>query len=190
MADFREGDRVIIPRSLGRAQRAVVAADWAGTGPVLIVLEGKTKAIERPASALRHAERPSSGPSLTVARPPAKTKAKLRAIPKPARPVRSARYLRFVREHRCCACQRREGIDAHHWAPERGRRGLSQKVDDLCTVPLCRRCHDHYHAHGVLPELDRRTTRELFVEAQRGLFLEWILLLRAGAAERRADAAR
>jgi len=90
-------------------------------------------------------------------------------------PSRSARYLAFVRERSCCACAAPGPSDPHHWALKgSGNGGMGMKVDDLRTVPLCRRCHDYYHAHGHLPESSVVTTRILFLATQTDLLIRWI----------------
>ena len=53
---------------------------------------------------------------------------------------RSAKYLRFVRKHPCCACGR-PVVDAHHIRRLRWGSGTGVKPTDLCTIPLCRNCH-------------------------------------------------
>lgn len=174
---YKAGDEVLYGRGgFGRPlQPCVVAEDWDGESLVMVVPEGKTKAVPRPSSMLRHAEPPPAKPPLRAARP-STTNAQLRPVPRPSAPARDPRYLAFVRAHPCCACRRTKTIEAHHWA--RGR-GVGQKVSDLRTVPLCEDCHRHYHDHGALPRLDARTTRELFTERQVALLEEWVLRERA-----------
>lgn len=174
---FREGDRVSIRRALGRDQLGVVAEDWSGGGPVMVRLDGKTKPVPRDAAIVRPVER--RGPPLRIEEPTPKptTNAKLRPVPKPRGPYRSERYLAHVRQHPCSHCRRAAPSEAHHWHP---RRGAGQKVSDLRTVPLCRRCHQHFHDTGRLPELDARTTRQAFVERQAELMEAWIERRRDG----------
>lgn len=184
-ARYREGDRVLIGRGgFGRPLvPGVVAADWDGSSLVLVLPEGKTKPRPIASSMLRHAEpKPAAGPPLRQTRP-STTKATLRPVPKPHPPARAPEYLAFVRAHPCAACQRRKGIEAHHWSPGRG---VGQKVSDYRTVPLCEDCHRYFHDHACLPRLDARTTRELFVARQAALLEEWILELRDRAAGRTA----
>lgn len=90
-------------------------------------------------------------------------------------PSRDAKYLAFVRACSCCACGAPGPSDAHHWAL-RGRSGggMAMKADDLRTVPLCRRCHDHYHSTGHVPESTTITTRILFLAKQTDLLVKWI----------------
>jgi hypothetical protein len=115
--------------------------------------------------------------------------------PKTARPHRSPAYLAFVREHACCACGAEGPSDAHHFGP----RGLGEKTDDFRTAPLCRRCHDEWHARGFIyaaigqygpvlsvnkgsdtsaergrqDELRRMYTERLFYRTQVDLLLSW-----------------
>lgn len=49
----------------------------------------------------------------------------------------------------CCVCSRRPA-DPHHW-PTRGAGGR-----DSDASPLCRRCHDEFHAAGSAEEFARR----------------------------------
>lgn len=97
--------------------------------------------------------------------------APLLAQPKPPPPARSQTYLAFVRGKPCCACSAPAPSDPHHY----GRRGMGQKTDDYRTVPLCRRCHDRWHAeHVVEGDADRRETDLRFLRVQVALLVEWI----------------
>lgn len=97
--------------------------------------------------------------------------APLLAQPKPRAPARSQAFLAFVRGKPCCACSAPAPSDPHHY----GRRGIGQKTDDFRTVPLCRRCHDRWHAeHVVEGDADRRETDLRFLRVQVGLLVEWI----------------
>lgn len=177
---FREGDEVLIGRGgFGRPPvRARVAQDWDGESQVMVIPLGRAKPVPRSPSLVRLAERPG-GPSLRQGKPP---KAKPKLAPRPKRgPIRSATYLEFVAAHPCRACDAKPPSDAHHWGPTRG---LGLKVSDVRTVPLCRRCHDHFHDHGHLYALDARTTREAFLRWQVDLLEEWFE--RRTAADRRS----
>ena len=88
-------------------------------------------------------------------------------------PTRNERYLAFVREHDCCACGADGPSDPHHWALKGKGGGMGTKADDFRTVPLCRLCHDHYHAHGNLPECTTIMTRILFLAKQVDLLVKW-----------------
>lgn len=67
----------------------------------------------------------------------------------------TADYLAFVRNQTCCSCgvdgpATKEGrLDPHHFMEGYG--GTALKVSDYLTVPLCRKCHDHFHDHRTLP---------------------------------------
>jgi len=97
--------------------------------------------------------------------------ARLVEQPKPPAPARSEPYLRFVRQQPCCACSAPGPSDPHHF----GRRGMGQKTDDYRTVPLCRRCHDRWHAeHVVEGDSTRAETTERFLREQVRLLVAWI----------------
>ena len=171
---FNRGDEVIVA-GLGRSARAVVAEDWSGSGPVQVVPAGKTKTVPRDASKLRLA---AAGPAAPVRTAPPRARRgttkrpELRAVPKPAGPYRSRAYLDFVRSKPCMVarCAAKPPSDPHHWA---GSRGMSQKVDDTRTVPLCRIHHDELHATGRLPGLDAIGTRIFLLDRQVALLTEY-----------------
>lgn len=97
--------------------------------------------------------------------------ARLIEQPKPPAPARSEAYLAFVRSHPCCACSAPAPSDPHHF----GRRGMGQKTDDYRTVPLCRRCHDRWHAeHVVDGDSTKAETTERFLREQVRLLVAWI----------------
>lgn len=121
-------------------------------------------------------------PPAARARPPAETGTMrrvdasgggLRAVPKPPAPLRSERYLDFIRIRPCCACGRSGPSDPHHYGP----RGAGQKTDDYRVVPLCRICHDLFHAKRVLPSCrDVADTKAFILETQVRLLIEFIAL--------------
>jgi len=78
------------------------------------------------------------------------------------KPARNARHLRLVRALPCCYCAAPAPSDAHHWGP----RGVGQKTSDYRTVPLCRRCHDGFHASGALGNMTAEDTRWFFLRTQ------------------------
>lgn len=179
---YRSGDRVLVGGGgFGRPlEPGTVAQDWDGESLVMVVPDGRTKPRPVPASRLRHEKARPPEPSVGVVRP-STTTASTRAVPRPRPPARDPKYLAWVREQPCCACQRRELVEAHHWAP---RRGMAQKVSDYRTVPLCEECHRHFHDTGCLRALDVRTTREVFARVQAHLMDEWLSEKRAKARER------
>jgi hypothetical protein len=59
---------------------------------------------------------------------------KVLRFPKPTREV-NGKYLDFVVEHKCCACDNIYTITVHH-TKTRGAGG-----SDYLTVPLCAKCH-------------------------------------------------
>lgn len=94
--------------------------------------------------------------------------------PKPRPRWRSAEYLKFVGEHDCCGCGKHGPSDAHHWG---GSKGMSLKVHDALTVPLCNGCHiEGWHRTGKLPGMTQAETHLRFRETQVALLVEWILI--------------
>lgn len=85
-------------------------------------------------------------------------------------PVRTPKFMEFVRKHPCCHCHAPPRSDPHHV----GREGLSQKVDDLRCVPLCRMCHDHLERHGTLWTWHLYTRGKL-AQVQVELLVAWTL---------------
>lgn len=75
-------------------------------------------------------------------------------------PVRSAKYLKFVRGQECafCVCSADE---AHHAVRLAGGGGLGIKGCDLLAIPLCRRHHRELHKRGTVGELDQSELWEL-----------------------------
>jgi len=96
----------------------------------------------------------------------------LQAVPKPVAPQKREKHLELVRSRPCCVCSSPAPSDAHHY----GRRGVGQKADDWQTVPLCRRCHDGWHAQGYCPPFNREETVEQFLRAQVALLMEALSL--------------
>ncbi len=96
-------------------------------------------------------------------------RAELQAVPKPLKPARSRVYLVFIREKACCHCRANGPSDPHHY----GARGTGQKTDDFRCVPLCRKCHDHFHDHGTLPGMNKAATRVFFLAKQVDYLIEY-----------------
>lgn len=93
--------------------------------------------------------------------------------------LRSDRYLDFVRGKHCIGCAHPAPSDPHHWSPTRG---ISFKAPDYRTVPLCRRCHNHFHQHRQIPPHSIQDTRELMLNAQVELLAEFCgTLMNVGA---------
>lgn len=99
--------------------------------------------------------------------------AELRRVDKPRPRHLDRGYLAFVRGHACCCCNAPGPSDPHHWSATI-RRGVGQKLDDLLTVPLCRRCHDCYHATNALPGRSRAETEMHLLGVQVELLVGWI----------------
>ena len=86
-------------------------------------------------------------------------------------PVRSAKYLKFVRGQQCAFCVR-PASEAHHASRKSGGGGMGIKGCDLLAAPLCSQCHREYH--------NRRTVGLLTVnEAQEYIWRAIALSLRA-----------
>ena len=91
-------------------------------------------------------------------------------LPKPEPPLRSRPYLDWVRAKPCSSCTADGPSDPHHY----GHRGIGQKASDLLVVPLCRRCHDHFHDHRMLPGTSLIQTRVFLLATQVSLLSDWI----------------
>lgn len=125
--------------------------------------------------------RPGPLPSLS---PPVvvRTAAALRPVPKPAKPVRYAVFLAFVRRRPCRFCARAAPSEPHHFGP----RGHSQKTGDLRAAPLCvsdlatgyEGHHDYYHRTSCLPGMNRAQTKawlnEAILEVHDAFFGAWV----------------
>ena len=59
-------------------------------------------------------------------------------------PVRSAKYLKFVRGQRCAFCPN-PASEAHHVSRKSGGGGMGLKGCDLLAAPLCNLHHREYH---------------------------------------------
>lgn len=101
----------------------------------------------------------------------------LLAIPV-VRRLRDKTHLRFVATQRCLVCGR-QPCDAHHLRFAQSR-GLSLKVSDEFTVPLCRGHHRELHRAGKEVDWWTRTGIEP-VEVARRLWLETHPLARSAS---------
>ena len=62
---------------------------------------------------------------------------------KPQPPERNPAYLKWLTRFPCFACgEDRRPRDAAHF----GAHGLSTKASDMDALPLCRACHQQFHA--------------------------------------------
>jgi len=62
-------------------------------------------------------------------------------------PVRSAKYLKFVRGQRCAFCAR-PATEAHHTGRLVGGGGVGIKPCDMLVAPLCGEHHRELHKTG------------------------------------------
>lgn len=118
----------------------------------------------------------AEGPPPPLPAPPAlvfSAAARPRAVAKPRPRLRSADYLAHVRALPCCSCGAAGPSDPHHWSHSR-RRGVGTKLDDLLTIPLCRRCHDEYHRRGTLPGRTKAETALCLLDAQVGCLVDYL----------------
>jgi len=63
---------------------------------------------------------------------------------------RCPEYREWTRQQVCANVDpEHHNLDAepHHYGP----RGMGQKAPDWYMVPLCRKCHQHFHDTGTLP---------------------------------------
>lgn len=181
-AALESGDRVEV-RGMNGQVLCTGTVEEAGVGFASVRPDGKAKVKRYPLGRVRRMERAAvPEPRKALAPPPiarrvTTTRPELRPQPKPPGPYRSPGYLAFVRMQPCASCRSTKRIEAHHWGTDRG---ISQKVDDTRTVPLCRRCHDH--AHGCLPNLDALATRLMILDRQVALLTAYTRLQAEGAA--------
>lgn len=89
-------------------------------------------------------------------------------------PIRSKRYLDWVRSRPCCICGGTQDIHAHHHGRREGGGGMGIKTCDLHTVPLCQTCHGQWHQQGAIRARSRDATMAL-------LWREVAIQLRAAA---------
>jgi hypothetical protein len=72
-------------------------------------------------------------------------------------PVRSAKYLKFVRGQRCAFCAR-PATEAHHTGRKAGGGGMGIKPCDLLAAPLCTEHHREIHKRGMVAERGKTAT--------------------------------
>lgn len=149
----------------------VARVRWVHNGKIVAVDEARIAGSGRHVPAEHQpTPRPSARAAPVLARAVNRESApRLQPVPKPAPATRSRDYLAFVREKPCMSCRMPGPSDPHHWGP----RGLGQKTDDHRTVPLCRKCHDHFHDTGRLPYLDKPTTKVFLMQRMVDLLVEW-----------------
>lgn len=59
-------------------------------------------------------------------------------------PARSTRYMKWVKTQNCAVCYA-PSDDAHHVISVGLGGGMGTKVDDILTIPLCRKHHTELH---------------------------------------------
>lgn len=87
-------------------------------------------------------------------------------------PLRDRKFLAFVRTKPCMFCLRDNiPIEAHH----QGRRGMSQKADDLRAVPACHACHmlAQQYKYEALNIESMSALMRAIAEKQVDLLVEW-----------------
>jgi hypothetical protein len=95
----------------------------------------------------------------------------LRAVPKPPKPMRDAKYMAWVRDQHCC-CVLGCGLaanEAHHHGP----RGMGQKTHDQLVLPMCARCHREFHDTGTVNGMTREDFDAFASRVQVGLMLDY-----------------
>jgi hypothetical protein len=85
-------------------------------------------------------------------------------------PARSEKYLAYIRTLSCAGCGAPGPSDPHHF----GARGVGQKCGDYQTTPLCRGCHDSFHALREIPGRNVAETRGDLLAAQVVALVRWI----------------
>ena len=74
-------------------------------------------------------------------------------------PVRSPKYLSFVRRQRCWFCETDQNVVAHHHSRRSGGGGAGIKGCDLLTVPLCHQHHQEWHQRAQVGQLSKLETQ-------------------------------
>lgn len=71
-------------------------------------------------------------------------------------------YIRWIKQQPCNQCGAQRGSDPHH----RTGAGLAMRAHDHKAIPLCRYCHNAFHAgSGTFKRLDRQGKRTYQDEA-------------------------
>lgn len=83
------------------------------------------------------------------------------------KPLRSPKYLSFIRSQSCCNCLTDIGIQAHHI---RGHGGvMAGKVHDTLTIPLCAECHSLLHSGNIEVNEKAEHSRMIKIASDNGL---------------------
>jgi hypothetical protein len=98
---------------------------------------------------------------------------------------RSKTYLDYVRAHECCSCGSGAPSEAHHCAPPGispaiTGKGMSQKADDMWTVPVCKICHTLWHGSSTYRRFRGMSVDQsdhLIAITQLRLMAHWIRML-------------
>jgi len=70
------------------------------------------------------------------------TRRQITPVPKPEKPYRSEKYLKFIRGKDCLGCHGKFGDSQAHHVSLGNDLAWGRKVHDTQTVPLCAFCHD------------------------------------------------
>lgn len=180
---FAAGDRILVtmPRAPSRegeyvearGSRARVLLD--GDTETCVVLRERVK-LHAGQTFLKRA---ASLPPEVIARMAEYThddRARPVAVPKPPKPWRSDAYRAFVRGRSECACcghlagfDADSSMEAHHHGPH----AMGQKAGDEKCIPLLRRCHRHFHDHGMFSGASREQTDAIAERVQAELVTAW-----------------
>ncbi len=71
-------------------------------------------------------------------------------------------YIRWIKQQPCNQCGRQRGCDPHH----RTGAGMALRSHDHLAIPLCRVCHDAFHASsGAFKKMEKQARRDYQDEA-------------------------
>ena len=98
---------------------------------------------------------------------------------------RSEKFLAYVRAHGCASCGKRPPSEAHHCAPPGVSKhttggGMSVKMCDMFTVPVCRKCHERWHSslnYRQFCGMGRDESDALIATTQLELMAHWIRMI-------------
>lgn len=153
--------------------KVILLSDNGPTARIRYEESGKERTVRSSALRYRKEYVRESAPSTAMVEPRHLTVSarRGRSVPK-SKPVRSRTYMDFVKGHKCCVCQAPPPSDPHHYGPA-GTKGMGLKTDDLRTVPLCRLCHDEFHAKAEVCGVSGDDLALAFYQEQVRLLVKW-----------------